>query len=739
MKALRQVLISSFLLFSAYCFAQQDGILFLTAGKLDSLSFPVGIEESYFEHAHPESLSNLNWKYHAGDDLRWKDPAFDDRSWKFLNTDFNPDSLQKGDWLGIGWFRLKIIIDSSLRNKSISLVLTHFGASEVYFDGILLNRYGIPSADKEKERTYRPLNLQPISLPLSDHREYLLAVRYSFLDAQRIKDRYINGSLFKYDNPGYAGFKVHFARSRDSIDLFGESLRTNLLYVTITFAALFLIGCFHLSLYLFYARDRSNFFLAILNFTVACFIFADWFPTYTNLGLRSAMFNDLIVWISWNFWVPVLMLAYYSVFYKKLPRYVWLYFSGVVIMLINWIQPINAYFKIHNWLMYIAWVDMLRIFIRSVMRKEKNVWIVGIGVMVSQSAWILYQSPIPTFRRIDGISIYIIALAVPVSLLIFNALRTARTTINLENQLAEVLRLSELSNKQEQEKQKILTAQKETLEQQVKDRTIELSHSLENLRSTQEQLIHAEKMASMGELTAGIAHEIQNPLNFVNNFSEINRELIQDLKKELTSDTNIEAAAILDNIEGNEEKISEHGQRADAIVKSMLLHSRSSSGQKELVDINALADEYLTLAYHGMRAKDKSFSATMKTDLDPKVGKIRLIPQEISRVLMNLLNNAFYEVSEKKKIMSADYEPTVTLTTKKTADKLQIIINDNGRGIPDKIRAKIFQPFFTTKPSGKGAGLGLSLSYDIVKAHGGELSFDSKDGEYAVFTMMLPA
>ncbi|HLO82097.1 MAG TPA: ATP-binding protein [Chitinophagaceae bacterium] len=739
MKALRQVLISSFLFFSANTFAQQDGILFLTAGKLDSLSFSVDIEQSYFEHAHPESLSNVNWKYHAGDDPQWKSPTFDDSNWKLLNTDFNPDSIQKGEWKGIGWFRLKIIIDSSLRNKALSLVLTHFGASEVYFDGYLLNRYGLPSSNPNEEKTFRPLNLQPITLPLSDHNEYLLAVRYSFHDAERIIDRYMKGAFFNYDNPGYAGFKVHFASSRESIDLFGKSLKNNLLYVTITFTTLFLIGCFHISLYLFYARDRSNFFLAILNFTVACFIFADWLPSYTNLGLRSAMLNNLIVWISWNFWVPVLILAYYSVFYRKLPWFAWLYFIGVIIMVIDWISPIHFYFKIHNWLMYIAWVDMVRIFIRSVMRKERHVWIVAIGVLLSQTAWILYQTPISIVRSIDNISVYIIALAVPVSLLMFNALRTARTTINLENQLAEVLRLSELSNQQELEKQKILTAQKETLEQQVKERTTELIHSLESLRSTQEQLIHAEKMASMGELTAGIAHEIQNPLNFINNFSEINRELIADMKNELANDSKIEAIAILDNIEGNEEKISDHGQRADAIVKSMLLHSRSSSGQKELTDINALADEYLTLAYHGMRAKDKSFSATMKTDFDPKAGKISLIPQEISRVLLNLLNNAFYELSEKKKIMSADYEPTVTITTKKTVGKIQISIKDNGRGIPEKIRSKIFQPFFTTKPSGKGAGLGLSLSYDIVKAHGGELTVDAKEGEYAAFTLVLPA
>ena len=252
-------------------------------------------------------------------------------------------------------------------------------------------------------------------------------------------------------------------------------------------------------------------------------------------------------------------------------------------------------------------------------------------------------------------------------------------------------------------------------------------------------------MASLGELTAGIAHEIQNPLNFVNNFSEVNKEILEELKAERLKpkaerDEQLEDEIINDVIT-NEEKINHHGKRADAIVKGMLQHSRSSSGVKEPTDINALCDEYLRLSYHGLRAKDKSFNATIKTDFDNSIGNINIIPQDIGRVVLNLLTNAFYVVDEKKTLRQAQgdthYEPTVSISTKKMGDKVEIKVSDNGNGIPQKVLDKIFQPFFTTKPTGQGTGLGLSLSYDIIKAHGGEIKVETKEGEGTGFIIVL--
>ena len=295
-----------------------------------------------------------------------------------------------------------------------------------------------------------------------------------------------------------------------------------------------------------------------------------------------------------------------------------------------------------------------------------------------------------------------------------------------------------------------LNKQKELIE--IKNRV--LSETMNNLKEAQSQLIQSEKMASLGELTAGIAHEIQNPLNFVNNFSEINAELIDELNQEIEKENWGDVKLLAKDIKENEQKISLHGKRADGIVKGMLQHSRKSTAVKELTDINVLADEYLRLSYHGLRAKDKSFNATFNTDFDTSLEKINVLPQDIGRVILNLLNNAFYAVQQKQKEvasqemtsfekMSSLYKPTVTIGTKKIGDKpgnyrVEIKVTDNGNGIPQKVLDKIFQPFFTTKPTGQGTGLGLSLSYDIVKAHGGEIKVESRENEGSFFIINLP-
>ena len=284
------------------------------------------------------------------------------------------------------------------------------------------------------------------------------------------------------------------------------------------------------------------------------------------------------------------------------------------------------------------------------------------------------------------------------------------------------------NNRHKQKANSLLQQQKEKVES-----------TLSELKSAQAQLIQSEKMASLGELTAGIAHEIQNPLNFVNNFSEVNKELLVEMKGEMNKGNIDDANAIANDVIDNEEKIIHHGKRADAIVKGMLQHSRTSSSQKEPTDINKLADEYLRLSYHGLRAKDKTFNATLQTSFDESIEKINIISQDIGRVLLNLYNNAFYAVTEKSKSQTENYTPIVSVSTKKISDKVEIRVKDNGNGIPKKIIDKIFQPFFTTKPTGQGTGLGLSLSYDIIKAHGGEINVETTEGEGTEFIIVLPS
>jgi signal transduction histidine kinase len=276
---------------------------------------------------------------------------------------------------------------------------------------------------------------------------------------------------------------------------------------------------------------------------------------------------------------------------------------------------------------------------------------------------------------------------------------------------------------------------------------LKIEKAYHDLESTQAQLIQSEKMASLGELTAGIAHEIQNPLNFVNNFSEVNSELIDELEQEANKGNLDSIKSIAKGIKENEQKINHHGKRADAIVKGMLQHSRPGTSQLESTDINALADEYLRLAYHGLRAKDKTFNASLQTDFDPGIGLIKIIPQDMGRVLLNLYNNAFYAVTQKKSSFAkasaaeaaGDYEPIILVSTKKIGEKVQIKVKDNGPGIPPKVFDKIFQPFFTTKPTGQGTGLGLSLSYDIItKQHHGTITVNTREGEFTEFIIVLP-
>lgn len=299
---------------------------------------------------------------------------------------------------------------------------------------------------------------------------------------------------------------------------------------------------------------------------------------------------------------------------------------------------------------------------------------------------------------------------------------------------------------------------KQELEYLVSERTAEimrqkeeLQHALAELKATQEQLIQREKLASLGELTAGIAHEIQNPLNFVNNFSEVSAELVQEIKEEREKDKDQRdeelEIELLEDLAQNLQKITHHGGRASSIVRGMLQHSRASTGQRELTDINALADEYLKLSYHGLRAKDKTFNAKFEIIADPSIGQISMVPQDIGRVLLNLFNNAFYATQQRVKSaehgagsVGMAYQPTVTVQTECADAKVRIRVRDNGTGMPEEVKAKIFQPFFTTKPTGEGTGLGLSLAYDIItKGHGGTLEVQSVEGEGTEFVIELPA
>ena len=658
-----------------------------------------------------------SWKFKAGDNSDWARPGFNDSSWQSVNLLQDLYNLPQIPKSGIVWFRLRFKTDSTLFDRQLVMRIYQTGASEVYLEGKLIHRLGTVSANPDSVRYYSPNSLL-LSFPLAYNTEQTLAIRFANLP---------NSYPIFYSLKSNLEFWLTTLDNATE-DNFVRYYRTynNRIHIGIGVATILCI--LYLSLFLFFPSQKINLYFSVSNFFFALFLILN----TININYHGASFKFGILSVA--FLVAYLILFLYCIYkiFNQKPQ--WIYWS----LLIAGVISVPAAFLVDVGLIstcigVLILIDILRISIRSLPNNKAGAWIILIGVTIDLIYWIfnlLIGLGIINIPSIDSYSSFAFLIA-PLSLAIYLGYDFGITSQSLRQKLVQV---EQLSN----EKQQILSAQKETLENQVKERTSELNQSLENLRSTQSQLIQSEKMASLGELTAGIAHEIQNPLNFVNNFSDVNTELIDELQQEIDKGNLNEIKVIAKDIRENEQKINHHGKRADAIVKGMLQHSRTSSGQKEQTDINVLCDEYLRLAYHGLRAKDKSFNATMKTDFDQGIGSINIIQQDIGRVILNLITNAFYIVTEKKKLGIEGYEPTVSVSTKKNNDNVEIKVADNGSGIPRKILDKIFQPFFTTKPAGQGTGLGLSLSYDIVKAHGGELNVETKEGEGAAFVITLP-
>jgi signal transduction histidine kinase len=670
------------------------------------------------------------WTFNVGDNAEWAKPGFNDSSWQSVNLFqdlYNVPQLPKNE---IVWFRLRFKTDSTLSNQQLVMRIYQTGASEVYLEGKLIHRLGIVSANSDSVKYYSP-NSTLLSFPLAYNTEQTLAVRFANLpNRYPVFLNFLRSNLELWvttlDNANDDNFVRYYRTYNNRINI-GIGVATVLCIL-------------YLSLFLFFPAQKINLYFSLSNFFFALFLILNTIA----INYHGAAFKLNILSVAFVVAYLILFLyCIYKIFNQKTGKIYWsLLVAGVLSVPAAFLMDAGL---ISTCLAVLVLIDIMRICIKSIPNNKAGAWIILIGVTIDLIYWafnLLVGLGFINLSTIDSYSAFAFLIA-PLSLAIYLGYAFGITSQSLRQKLAEV---EELSN----EKQQILSDQNETLEKQVQERTSALNESLENLKSTQAQLIHSEKMASLGELTAGIAHEIQNPLNFVNNFSEVNSELVEELKTELTTGNQQQAMEIADNIKANEEKINHHGKRADAIVKGMLQHSRNNSGQKELTDINALADEYLRLAYHGIRAKDKEFNATIETDFDKSIGNIKVIPQDIGRVILNLITNAFYAVNEKKKQQPDGYEPIVTVSTKRLGSpefiplkgegdgKIEIKVKDNGGGIPESQLEKIFQPFFTTKPTGQGTGLGLSISYDIVKAHGGELKVETMKGHFSEFILTLP-
>jgi two-component system, NtrC family, sensor kinase len=665
------------------------------------------------------------WKIHAGDDPKWTKPDLDDNRWQSGDPGKDVTELMEIHQTGICWIRLHIKVDSGIAKQQLTAWVFQYTASEIYLDGKLIKSYGTINSSPSKTIALCPAG-DLFRLLLKPGAEHVIAVRLAYQSGLPYSSPYFTplSAFSLYVNDFHTAF-VNYQLN--------EEIVTRNTMLSVAFAGMFFIITFiYLFYYLFDRKQKVHLYYALL--TVFAFSLNLAFSLFVN-SIQSVAVQS---WMSFSIAISFvlaslfILLTEYSLFgYEKR-----IYFKALAIIGAGFvgyvlISDILGFVFATNIFMAVCTLEGIRVSIIAIKRQKRGAVSILLGLAASLilNIWsgVMDQS---TFLSL--ITALLAILGFPLGMSVYLATQNATTNQLLRKSLEEVETLS-------QQKQQILADQNILLETQVNERTAELNQSLTHLKATQTQLIQSEKMASLGELTAGIAHEIQNPLNFVNNFSEINTELVGEMKQEIDKGDLEEIRAIATDIEENSKKINMHGKRADAIVKGMLQHSQSGSGAKEPTNINALAEECMRLAYHGLRAKDASFTAEMVSHLDETLPKVNVIPQDIVRVMLNLFNNAFYAVNQKAKTAEVDYKPEVSVTTYTDNGQVVIKVADNGTGMPDSIKEKIMQPFFTTKPTGEGTGLGLSLSYDIVvKGHGGSIDIETREGEYALFTIKLP-
>ncbi len=674
------------------------------------------------------------WIFKQGSDTNWAKKDIDVSGWKNLKpVDLSAKYADKNGKAEC-WFRIKIKPDSRLDNQPLGIKLSSWAAADVYIDGNCILTTGNTGSNGKPFKEYSPFGNPSYPVSLLPGKVYTIALHFvdyvSPVSPVRLKSEDIElVSLIRITGSRYNA-------------VFLQNVKITTIYNSIW---IFVSAILSLLFWLLFFQNpfEKNLRLIALGSTFLALAMFCGFSSQGNIGISYNAFTfynfgfNLFIALT-SIMTPVILV---NIFKRRvaapLKVFLFIFFIGIMISFFlfqNIAAPIS-------FTLIVALFAVCIYYIISSWNKLKGAqWAIVVGLLLSIAWALVYVFIVLLFQIQTTFSFYLTvtcySLSFPLSLLVYVSIRFKEIIKEVQQNAQQVVQLSEEKKEQAVNQQKIL-------QQEVNRQTAEIRTALDNLKSTQSQLIQSEKMASLGELTAGIAHEIQNPLNFVNNFSEVNTELIQELKSELKAGNHEDAIAIANDIADNEQKINHHGKRADAIVKGMLQHSRTSASQKEPTDINQLADEYFRLAYHGLRAKDNFFNATLKTDYDETIGNINIIPQDIGRVILNLITNAFYAVTEKKKQSSNDYEPTVTIATSSIQPpsggrSIQIKVADNGGGIPQKIADKIFQPFFTTKPTGQGTGLGLSLAYDIVKAHGGEIKVETKESEGTVFIIDLP-
>jgi two-component system NtrC family sensor kinase len=685
-------------------------------------------------------LLSEGWKYRLGDDPNWAQPDFDDSGWDTLHPARPRRELPLSLQTSVSWLRLRFRLSDSLRQQTLVLQAWELGACEIYLNGQLVLRQGTLAANPARVRP-RGVNMPPGEVPAAGPAEQVLAVRYAPWQPPLLFGLGLRPQLqLRLFTPRQ--YWAYVARAQASFSVF---------LVAIGFFGL--LTLLHLAFYHYNPAQRANRYFARFTLALALAFLSGYcgsvLPYFTQASFLTVDILTNALGPMGSLWAVRALYALFNLRPGRLYAALWASYGAMLLVLV-----LGHYHPAHTiaqtLVTVLAAAEQLRL-TAGALRRYRGVWIIAAGF----AGGLLAALVILTLLRL-GVLLKLEAnavllgnlLAVLMYLLpalgisLFLSREFALDSQLLQVKLGEVERLSVQTLAQEQDKQALLAAQNEMLDQQVQHRTGELQRSLLELRTTQAQLIQKEKMASLGELTAGIAHEIQNPLNFVNNFSEVSAELVAELREERskgsTADTELEAE-LLDDLDKNLGKIHQHGQRAASIVRGMLEHSHQSTGERTCVDINALCEEYLRLAYHGLRAKDKTFNAELKTEFAPGLAPVEGVGADLGRVLLNLFNNAFYAVRQRAQTGELGYEPTVEVSTRQVDQQLEICVRDNGTGMRPEVQQKIFQPFFTTKPTGEGTGLGLSLSHDIIaQGHGGSLRVESQVGQGSTFHVRLP-
>ncbi|HEX8326233.1 MAG TPA: ATP-binding protein [Hymenobacter sp.] len=672
------------------------------------------------------------WRVRAGDNPAWAQPGFDASAWDTLNLAQLDGPLPRATQAEVYWLRRRFRLADSLRQRALVFQLYRLGTADVYLNGRLLT-------DSTRRNRVRGLGQAPglLEVPAQGPAVQVLAVRYRPWQPPR----WLLGVP--------PGPRLSMRLLTGPQQQQGEAERATATALYWVMAAVFLLlALLHYTFYLYNPTQRANRYFAryalALSLSFGCTTYGGAFT-----ALLPSWQWALAVWVVQFglLWGGLLWFvrAVYALFSFR-PGRVWagLLLSGGVLLLAQLTTLVSRWY-LYPLLVFgvLVLAEELRLTGQALRRRRRGAGLIAGGFAAGLLLMLGYIGLRVAGIRPPGVTGDLMLLSSVVfpalGISLFLAREFALDSELLLVKLGEVERLSTQTIAQEQEKQALLAAQNETLEQQVQQRTGELQRSLTDLRATQAQLIQKEKMASLGELTAGIAHEIQNPLNFVNNFSEVSSELMSELEEAQAAGDAEEVAALAVDVRQNLGKITEHGRRAAAIVRGMLEHSRTSAGERTPTDVNRLADEYLRLAYQGLRANDKTFNAALHTDFAPEPAPVNIVGADVGRVLLNLFGNAFYAVRQRQRAGEAGYAPTVSVSTQRVNGHVAIRVTDNGTGMSAAVQAKIFQPFFTTKPTGEGTGLGLSLSHDIIaQGHGGTLTVESAVGEGTAFTICLP-